>query len=52
LSRKLFLLPLAEITATKSFLSLRAYPGKVKAAAARPLVTLKSKVVQVDPDTI
>lgn len=38
--------PLSEITETKSFLRLRAYPDKVKAAAARALTTLERKVAK------
>jgi HEAT repeat protein len=34
---------LSDITATKSFLGLRAYPDKVKAAAARALISIQAK---------
>ena len=37
---------LSDITATKSFLGLRAYPEKVKAAAARALITIQTKAGQ------
>ncbi len=37
---------LSDITATKSFLGLRAYPEKVKAAAARALMTIQTKAGQ------
>ena len=37
---------LSDITATKSFLGLRAYPEKVKAAAARALISIQTKLGQ------
>ena len=37
---------LSNITATKSFLGLRAYPEKVKAAAARALISIQTKLGQ------
>ncbi|MDD4357027.1 MAG: HEAT repeat domain-containing protein [Smithellaceae bacterium] len=37
---------LSDITATKSFLGLRSYPERVKAAAARALITIQTKVGQ------
>jgi HEAT repeat protein len=41
---------LSEIAETKSFFSLRAYPDKVKGAAARALSTLRRKVAESGPD--
>jgi hypothetical protein len=44
------IVPLSEITSTKSFLGLRAYPNKVKSAAAKALITLRLKVSDAGPD--
>jgi HEAT repeat protein len=43
---------LSEIAETKSFLSLRSYPEKVKGAAARALVTLRRKVAESGPENL
>lgn len=43
---------LSEIAETKSFLSLRSYPDKVKGAAARALVTLRRKVAESGPENL
>ena len=42
---------LSEIAETKSFLGLRSYPDKVKAAAARSLVVLRRKVAEAGPES-
>jgi len=41
---------LSEVAETKSFLGLRSYPDKVKAAAARSLTTLRRKIGESGPD--
>lgn len=42
---------LSEIAETKSFLGLRSYPDKVKAAAAHALVVLRRKVAEAGPES-
>jgi HEAT repeat protein len=42
---------LSEIAETKSFLGLRSYPDRVKAAAARSLGVLRRKVAESGPET-
>ena len=42
---------LSEIAETKSFLGLRSYPDRVKAAAARALVILRRKVAETGPES-